>query len=148
MGISLEEYLKDRAACEHCVDTENQEHCVTELLSREDSCIFYNAYTKCTPDNRDESEIEAEVDLLTDLRMLTHGEIVLDYYVRASRIVRALNANPSIDGDFWLDIHMKYVTPIIVDLRIGNIESVKERILQMLDDLDPMANQAIEAQPA
>lgn len=148
MGISLEEYLKDRAACQHCVDNDDQEHCVTELLSREDSCIFYNAYTKATPDNRAESEIEAEVELLTNLRTYTEGEIVLDYYVRASRIVRELNANPAVDSDFWADILVRYIAPIIIQLRIGNIEMVKSQVLQMLDDLDPIATDQTNLEPA
>lgn len=147
MGISLEEYLRDRAACQHCVDNDDQEHCVTELLSREDSCIFYNAYTKATPDNRAESEIEAEVELLTNLRTYTDGEIVLDYYVRASRIVRQLNGNPLVDSDFWTNILYRYINPIMVQLKIGNIEEAKTEVLKMLDDLDPIATQEIPAEP-
>mgnify|MGYP003705533505 CR=1 FL=1 len=57
MGISLEDYIAGRTACEHCEATGNQVACVTELLSREDSCIFYNAIWK-NGDPRDDNDIQ------------------------------------------------------------------------------------------
>jgi hypothetical protein len=43
MGISIQEFLAGREPCEVCDSTGNQHHCITELLSRQDSCILYNA---------------------------------------------------------------------------------------------------------
>ncbi len=146
MGISLEEYLKDRQACSHCEDTNNQEHCVTELLSREDSCIFYNAYTRIPQNGLSEEEIENDVEMLTNLRTYTSGDLVLEYNIRASRIIKELNANPNVDENFWEEINNKYVTNIVLKLRMGDTEGVRNDILTMLDDLDPATNETLQAE--
>jgi hypothetical protein len=146
MGISLEEYLKDRQACSHCEDTNNQEHCVTELLSREDSCIFYNVYTKVPPDGLSEEEIENDVEMLTNLRTYTSGDLVLEYYIRASKIIKELNANPNVDENFWEEISNKYVTNIVLKLRMGDTEGVTNDILTMLNELDPATNERLQAE--
>lgn len=131
MGMSLEEFLKDREACAHCDDTGNQETCITTLLSREDSCIFYNALTK----NGDPHD-DVDVEYLQNFRAVMPGDKVLNYYIRASKIVRAINDEPGDHTDLWMDITIRYVRPIIAEVRAGkNVEAYSE-ILAMLETLE------------
>jgi hypothetical protein len=131
MGISLEEFLKDREACAHCDETGNQETCITTLLSREDSCIFYNALTK----NGDPHD-DTDVAYLQNFRAVMPGHKVLDYYVRASKIVQAINDEPGDHTDLWMDITRQYVHPIIAEVRSGKNEEAYAAILAMLDTLE------------
>lgn len=131
MGISLEEFLKDRVPCEHCETTGNQEQCVTALLSREDSCIFYNALTK----NGDPHD-DGDVAYLQNFRTLLPVQTVLDYYVRSSKIVQEINAEPGDHTELWMDITVKYVRPIILDIRSGNKDDALTRVQGMLTDLE------------
>jgi hypothetical protein len=131
MGISLEEYLRDRQACEHCDATGDQEHCVTTLLSREDSCVFYNALTK----NGDPHD-DGDVALLQNFRSVIPEAQVLDYYFRASTIVQAINAEPGDHTDLWMDITNTYVYPILDLVRAENYEAAYASILTMLTELE------------
>jgi hypothetical protein len=131
MGISLEEYLKDRQACEHCDATGDQEHCVTTLLSREDSCVFYNALIK----NGDPHD-DGDVVLLQNFRSVIPESQVLDYYIRASKIVQAINAEPGDHTDLWMDITRTYVYPILDLVRAESYEEAYASILTMLTELE------------
>ena len=131
MGISLEEYLKERQACEHCDATGDQEHCVTTLLSREDSCVFYNALIK----NGDPHD-DGDVVLLQNFRTIIPEAQVLDYYIRASKIVQAVNAEPGDHTDLWMDITRTYVYPILDLVRAESYEAAYASILTMLTELE------------
>jgi len=131
MGISLEEYLKERQACEHCDATGDQEHCVTTLLSREDSCVFYNALIK----NGDPHD-DGDVALLQNFRSVIPESQVLDYYIRASTIVQAVNAEPGDHTDLWMDITRTYVYPILDLVRAESHEAAYASILTMLTELE------------
>ena len=131
MGISLEEYLKERQACEHCDATGDQEHCVTTLLSREDSCVFYNALIKNGDPHDDD-----DVVLLQNFRSVIPEAQVLDYYIRASKIVQAVNAEPGDHTDLWMDITRTYVYPILDLVRAESYEAAYASILTMLTELE------------
>lgn len=131
MGISLAEFLKDREACEHCDATGNQEHCITTLLSREDSCIFYNALTK----NGDLHD-DGDVVYLQNFRSVMPGDKVLDYYIRASKIVQAINAEPGDHTDLWMDITQRYVYTVLDNVKSGEHEIAYNKILAMLEELE------------
>ena len=131
MGISLEEYLKNREACEHCDATGDQEHCITTLLSREDNCVFYNALTK----NGDPYD-DGDVVVLQDFRSVIPEAQVLNYYIRASKIVQAVNAEPGDHTDLWMDITRTYVYPILDLVRAESYESAYASILTMLTELE------------
>ncbi len=131
MGMSLEEYLEGRKACDHCESTGNQNFCTTNLLSREDSCIFFNALTK----NGDPHD-DADVLLLQKFRSTNTEKTVLDYYIRASKIVSELNALPGDNTDLWMDITIKYVRPILTEIRENRNEEALVKIFSMLDGLE------------
>jgi hypothetical protein len=131
MGISLEEFLKDRESCEHCETTSEQEHSITTLLSREDSCVFYNALTK-NGDPHDDND----VIYLQNFRSVMPGNKVLDYYVQASKIVQAINEEPGDHTDLWMDITRSYVYPILDHVKAGEHEIAYSKILVMLTELE------------
>lgn len=131
MGISLEEYLKGREACEVCDATGNQEHCVTTLLSREDSCIFFNALSKNSNPVDDN-----EVALLQNFRSLLTEEEVLAYYIRASKIVREINGTPNDHTALWDDITVRYVQPILDLVKDAKHAEALSSIQQMLKELE------------
>jgi hypothetical protein len=131
MGMSLEEFLKNREACAHCDDTGNQETCITTLLSREDSCIFYNALTKNGNPHDD-----ADVVYLQNFRSVMSGEKVLNYYIRASKIVQDINHVPGAQANLWMDITNRYVYPILAKVRSGKNDEAYTAILAMLDTLE------------
>ena len=129
--MSLEEFLKDREACDHCDTTGNQDHCITTLLSREDSCIFYNALTK-NGDPHDDNDVV----YLQNFRSVLPGEKVLDYYIRASKIVQAINAEPGDHTDLWMDITKRYVYPVLDNVKAEEYELAHGKILAMLTELE------------
>ena len=131
MGISLEEYLRDRKACAHCEEGGDQEHCVTTLLSREDSCIFYNALTK----NGDPHD-DGDVVYLQNFRSMMSEQQVLDYYIRASKIVQEINAEPGDHTELWIGITNQYVVPILNDVKSAQYDDACAKILAMLDALE------------
>ena len=131
MGISLEEFLKDREACEHCETTGEQEHCITTLLSREDSCIFFNALTK-NGDSHDDNDVV----YLQNFRSVMPGNKVLDYYIRASKIVQAINEEPGDNTNLWMDITRRYVYPVLDNVKAGENEIAYNKILVMLTELE------------
>jgi hypothetical protein len=131
MGISLEEYLKNRQACAHCESTDNQEYCTTTLLSSVDTCIFYNAMTKNgLPHHPD------DVLLLQKFRALHTESTVLEYYIKSSEIVRDLKSQTGDQTDLWLGITLRYVNPIINDLKNNDSSAALIKLQKMLDDLE------------
>jgi hypothetical protein len=131
MGISLEEYLKDRAACDVCDATGDQEHCVTTLLSREDSCIFFNALSKNSNPVDDN-----DVAFLQNFRSLLTEEEVLAYYIRASKIVREINGTPNDHTALWDGITVKYVQPILELVKSSKHDEALTSIQTMLQELE------------
>lgn len=132
MGITVEEYLKDRQACSVCEDEGNVEHCVTHMLSRPDNCMMYNSINY-----NGNPKDDADVLLLQNLRATPGGERkVLEYYLRAEPIVRKIKGIHGEDTVIWNMYYRKYVSGIIESLRVGDSQSAMDKVFAMLDDLE------------
>jgi hypothetical protein len=132
MGITVEEYLKDRQACSVCEGEGNEEYCVTHMLSRPDNCMIYNSvnYNSDPKDN-------ADILLLQNLRATPGAErLVLEYYLRAEPIVKKIKELHGEDVTTWDMYYQTYVSGIIKALRDGNNQSAIDQIFVMLTDLE------------
>lgn len=132
MGITVEQYLKDREPCAICEANGDQTHCVTELLSRADNCLIYNAIN-----NHGGSKDYNDIALLQNLRA-TPGALqqVLDYYVRSELIVAKIKSQHQNNAVAWQPIYTQYVQNIIEALKSNDLEQAHARILTMLAELE------------
>lgn len=131
MGITVEEYLKNKQACGVCVEAGQEAHCITTMLSRADNCIIYNSivYNSDPKDNND-------VLLLQQLRTAATEAAVLDYYIRAEPVVKQIKKLHGEDPATWDKYYAKYVHNIILDLRVGNARSAAIKIFNMVSELE------------
>ena len=146
MGISVEQYLHNRQACAQCQEHGDEEHCVTTLLSREDNCIFYNsilAYhlptrTKTTPFTPDEHNAAAQADfvLLQAFREYINEDKMVEYYVRAEKIVTQIRGIHKNDRTIWQGYYDRYVRDILDALRNNNKSTAVVKTVEMLEALD------------
>ena len=146
MGISVEEYLHNRQACAQCQEHGDEEHCVTTLLSREDNCIFYNsilAYhlpsrTKTTPFTPDEDNAAAQADfaLLQAYREYINEDKMVEYYVRAEKIVTQIRGIHQNDRSIWKGYYERYVKDILDALRNNNKSTAVVKTVEMLEALE------------
>lgn len=130
MGISVAEYLAQKQACEVCDATGNHQHCVTNLLSRIDNCVFYNTFLY----HRD-TDSANDIVLLQELRFIINPDIVLYYYIKAEPIVKEINNKPN-NRDIWLLIYQQYVKDIFTSLRTRDRDAVAAKIESMLTNLE------------
>lgn len=130
MGMSVAEYLAQKQACAVCDSTGNHEHCVENLLSRLDNCVFYNVfqyyYDPDTPN---------DIALLKELRSIMDPDLVVYYYVRAEPLVKNIIARANA-RDIWLVINELYVQYIFRSLRVRDRINVEQQIQEMLDYLE------------
>lgn len=131
MEITLEQYLENRKACAHCEETGNQEVCVTTLLSRADTCIIYNALHA-----DDDARNDDDIKLLQKLRSTHQEELVLQYYIRSSKIIKEISHVDLPIKQIWLDILNKHVKPIIELLKQDKLEEATASIEAMLNQLE------------
>ena len=146
MGISVEEYLHNRQACAQCQEHGDEEHCVSTLLSREDNCIFYNsilAYhlptrTKTTPFTPDENNASAQADfaLLQAFREYINEDKMVEYYVRAEKIVTQIRGIHQNDRSIWKGYYERYVKDILEALRNNNKSTAVVKTVEMLEALE------------
>ena len=146
MGISVEQYLHDRQACAQCQEHGDEEHCVSTLLSREDNCIFYNsilAYhlstrTKTTPFTPDEGNAAAQADfaLLQAYREYINEDKMVEYYVRAEKIVTQIRGIHQNDRSIWKGYYERYVRDILDALRNNNKSAAVVKTVEMLEALE------------
>lgn len=146
MGISVEQYLHDRQACAQCREHGDEEHCVSTLLSREDNCIFYNsilAYhlpsrTKTTPFTPDEQNAAAQADfaLLQAFREYINEDKMVEYYVRAEKIVTQIRGIHQNDRSIWKGYYERYVKDILDALRNNNKSTAVVKTVEMLEALE------------
>jgi hypothetical protein len=146
MGISVEQYLHDRQACAQCKEHGDEEHCVTTLLSREDNCIFYNsilAYhlptrTKTTPFTPDENNASAQADfaLLQAFREYINEDKMVEYYVRAEKIVTQIRGIHQNDRSIWKGYYERYVKDILDALKNNNKSTAVVKTVEMLEALE------------
>lgn len=132
MGITVEEYLKDRQACSVCDATDNQEYCVTHMLSRADNCLIYNALNyNGMPKNF------SDIQLLQGLRGTPGQEQkVINYYMRSEPLVQKIKRLHHEDPVIWNIYYTTYIEEIINSLRIGNPEQTHSLIDAMLTKLE------------
>jgi hypothetical protein len=128
--LSVQEFLAGREPCDVCDATGNQQHCISELLSRQDSCILFNAIGHNQSD-----ETFNDTALLQELRYLSDPSQVLDYYIRSTRIVQDINSRPN-STDIWNYIHNQYLGPVLQLLRSRNREATLDAILRIVNDLE------------
>lgn len=130
MGISLQEFLAGREPCSVCDATGNQHHCISELLSRHDSCILYNAMGL-----NQTAETENDTVLLQELRYVSDPTTVLNYYLRSQRIVEDINSRRNKD-DIWNHIYNQYLIPVISRLRSRDREGTLREIMRVVEELE------------
>jgi hypothetical protein len=132
MGITVEEYLKERRACAACESTDDEQYCVTHMLSRPDNCLIYNAVNysgnmKKTNDMR----------MLQSLRATPGAEnTVLDYYIRAEPLVQKIKNKHGESAVIWDQYYNQYVNGIIQSLQNNNNQQAYDKIFIMLADLE------------
>ena len=146
MGISVEQYLHDRQACAQCREHGDEEHCVSTLLSREDNCIFYNAVlayhlparSRDAAFTPDEGNANAQTDfvLLQGLRDSVYEDKMVEYYVRAERIVTQIKGIHKNDQTVWRGYYERYVRDILNSLRNGNKSEAIIKTAEMLEALE------------
>lgn len=131
MGITLEEYLKNKEACPVCTADGIDDHCRSTLLSREDNCLIMNSilYNDDAYDNMD-------VIYLQSLRGTTSEEKILEYYIRSEKLVRKIKGLNGNSVETWSYYYKTYVHDIIQDLRIQHTQDALNRIFEMLDSIE------------
>ena len=130
MGISIQEFLSSREPCAVCEASGDQHHCITELLSRQDSCILYNSMGL----NQDYHTMN-DTALLQEMRATTAPDVVLDYYIRSERITRFINSMPNSD-DVWNTIYFESVKPMLPDLRFRRTDVFLENLERLVENLE------------
>jgi hypothetical protein len=128
--LSIQEFLDGREPCEICNAAGEQQHCISELLSRQDSCVLFNAI------GHNQTEHTAnDTALLQELRYVSDPTMVLDYYIRSQRITEDINSRPN-STDIWNFIHNQYLGPVLQLLRSRNREATLDAILRVVNDLE------------
>jgi hypothetical protein len=115
-------------------------------LSREDNCIFYNsilAYhlptrTKTTPFTPDEHNAAAQADfaLLQAFRKYINEDKMVEYYVRAEKIVTQIRGIHHNDRSIWKGYYERYVRDILNALRNNNKSTAVVKTVEMLEALE------------
>ena len=115
MGISIQEFLAGREPCEVCDSTGNQHHCITELLSRQDSCILFNAMG-----------LNQTEQILNDTALLQELRSVIDPNINSR----------SNSVDIWNHIYNQYLTSVITRLRSRDRQGTFDLIMQVVTELE------------
>ena len=131
MGVTIQESLKDRESCDVCKDGDVEEHCVTTLLSRLDTCLIYNSI-----EFNNNPFDDADVLLLQNLRTSLSEEEIVDYYIRSEKLVHKIKAIHNDDVEYWELFYIRFVADIINSLKINDNSSAISKIYYMLDLLE------------
>ena len=116
----------------HCESTDDEQYCVTHMLSRPDNCLIYNAVNysgnvKKTDDMR----------MLQNLRARPGAEnIVLDYYIRSEPLVQKIKGAHKESVVIWNQYYEQHVRSIIQSLRDNQPQQAHDKIQIMLTDLE------------
>lgn len=129
MGISLEEYLRNRESCPVCDANGDSDHCRTTMLSRIDNCLIYNSILL-----NDDPHDDNDVLLLQNLRSESREEKIIEYYVRSEKLVK--HAKFVYDRSFWVKNYNDFVKDIVVSLKNNDKAAAIEGIFTMLDTLE------------
>lgn len=130
MGISIQEFLAGRDACPVCETKGDQQHCITALLSREDSCILYNSMFY-----NQNIHTHSDTMLLQEIRATTDPTVVLDYYVRSEQVTQRINARPD-KVSVWNWVYQTYIPNMLVKVRTGKKEDTIKTIDSMLCEIE------------
>jgi hypothetical protein len=129
MGVSLEEYLRNRESCEVCDANGDSDHCRTTMLSRADNCLIYNSILF-----NDDPYDDADVLLLQTLRSELKEEKIIEYYVRSEPLVK--HAKYSFSQSFWSTNYKRFVANIVIALKAGDKNVAIQNIFEMLQTLE------------
>lgn len=129
MGVTLEEYLRNRESCEVCDENGDSDHCRTTMLSRVDNCLIYNSILF----NNDPYD-DADVLLLQKLRLELKEEKILEYYIRSEPLVT--HAKYSFDHSFWALNYQRFVATIVMALKADDKTAAISNIFKMLEVLE------------
>ncbi len=130
MGISIQEYLAGRVACPVCDASGDQEHCITALLSRQDSCILFNSMM-----HNQDTRTDADTKLLQELRATSNPQTVLNYYVRSQQVTQRINAR-SDRVNVWNVIYNTYIPNMLSQIRAGRKEDALNTIMSILGEVE------------
>ena len=149
MGISVEEYLAKKQACEDCITHGDEDHCATTLLSREDNCLVYNMvwayhipnrekHISFTPDerNRMSAAAMAEAGLFIAMRDKVQPEAIVEYYTRAQNLVTMIKGIHSNDRLIWAGYYTRFMPKILDHLRAGRDADAMAEVLIMVETLE------------
>lgn len=129
MGITLEEYLRNRESCAVCDANGDTDHCRTTMLSRVDNCLIYNSILF-----NDDPHDDDDVLLLQNFRNDLREDKIIEYYVRSERLVK--HAKYNFDKSIWPLLFKAHVAKIIADLKSGDKEGSISGIFRMLETLE------------
>lgn len=129
MGVTLEEYLRNRESCEVCDANGDTDHCRTTMLSRIDNCLIYNSILF----NNDPYD-DADVLLLQNLRSELKEEKILEYYIRSEALVK--HAKYAFDQSFWALNYQRFVANIVSALKTDDKTTAISNIFNMLEILE------------
>lgn len=128
--LSVQEFLNGREPCDVCSAADDQQHCISELLSRQDSCILFNAIAHNQTD-----QTPNDTALLQELRYVSDPVKVLEYYIRSQKITEDINSRPN-SVDIWKVVHQLYVDNILKKLRSLDRTGTFNEIMSMVDALE------------
>lgn len=134
MGISVAEYFANKEACQHCLDTGNEDHCVTTLLSRAENCFFYNA----THMNIGEYT-EEDREIVRTIRDTMTKEQLVEYYLRGENLIEKMKLFelPHYEQYAIISrIDFMYLQGIVKELKKNNKEKVFGMALNMLNEIE------------
>ena len=132
MGITVEEYLKDRQACSVCGGTEHEQHCVTTMLSRPDNCLIYNAVN-----HSGQTKLVQDMQALQQLRATPGAaDIVLQYYMRSEPLVQRIKLQHGNNSVFWNNLYNQHMLGILTAVRDGHSQQAHDLIFAMLSELE------------
>ena len=129
MGITLEEYLRNRESCAVCDENGDTDHCRTTMLSRADNCLIYNSILY-----NDDPYDDADVLLLQNLRSEIKEEKIIEYYVRSQPLVK--HAKYAFSQSFWASNYKRFVANIVIALKSNDTASAVSDIFEMLQTLE------------
>ena len=130
MGISLDDFVAGREPCAVCDSAGDQHHCITQLLSRLDCCIFYN-----TMEINQDRNTPSDVQQLQELRSVLDPERVLEYYFRSREIVEHINLRPN-RISAWQDVYDRYVIKMLRKMRSDSAKAIVPDVFVMLTELE------------
>jgi hypothetical protein len=132
MGITVEEYLKDREACAVCGGTEHEQHCVTTMLSRPDNCLIYNAVN-----HSGQTKLVQDMQALQQLRATPGAaNTVLQYYMRSEPLVQRIKLQHGNNSVFWNNLYNQHMVGILAAVRGGHSQPAHDLIFAMLSELE------------